>query len=228
MGKTIESIAIERGHTIVEKIDINNLDQLKYIPSNEVDVAIEFSQPDAAYRNIRTCLEKGISVISGTTGWLEHKLEIEQICKEKDGTFFYASNFSIGVNVFFKINKYLAAIMNKYTDYDPSITEIHHTEKKDAPSGTAISLAEDIINNNDRITKWANYTSTSKEILGIVSERKGQIPGTHEVKYRSSKDEITIRHEAYSREGFALGAVLVGEWIEDKKGILGMDDFLDI
>ena len=228
MGKTIERIAIERGHIIVDKIDIHNQDQLKYFSSNEVDVAIEFSQPDAAYQNISTCLEKGIAVVSGTTGWLDRRDEIERICNENNGAFFYASNFSIGVNIFFRVSKYLSMIMNNYDEYEPSMTEIHHTEKKDAPSGTAISLAEDIIKNIDRITKWENRTSASKDILGIESKRKGQVPGTHSVKYRSSIDEITIQHEAFGREGFALGAILVSEWIKDKKGILGMDDFLDI
>ncbi|MFC2124986.1 4-hydroxy-tetrahydrodipicolinate reductase [Bacteroidota bacterium] len=228
MGKTIERISIERGHNIVDKIDVHNQDQLKSIKSDEVDVAIEFSQPDVAYQNIATCLETGIAVISGTTGWLQRKDDIEKICKDNDGTFFYASNFSIGVNVFFRINKYLADIMNEYAEYDPSIIEVHHAEKKDAPSGTAITLAEGIIDNITRLKKWENRKETKKDVLGIESERTGNVPGTHLIKYRSNIEEIAIRHEAFGREGFAQGAILVSEWLRDKKGILGMDDFLDI
>jgi len=228
MGKTIEGIAIKRNHTIVERIDVNNQDQLEWIRSEDVDVAIEFSQPDAAFRSISICLEKGIPVVSGTTGWLDRKEDIERLCNEYNGTFLYASNFSIGVNVLFKVNKYLANIMNQYSDYNPSMTEIHHTEKKDAPSGTAITLADDIIENVDRVTSWENRETTQTNILGIESERTGQVPGTHSIKYRSNIDEITLSHEAFGREGFAMGAVLVGEWIINKKGILTMEDFLDI
>ena len=169
MGKIIEKTALSRGHQITEKIDIHNQAMLRDIHPGTCDVAIEFSQPEAAYDNILTCLGKKIPVISGTTGWLDKKKDIERICLEKKGTFFYASNFSIGVNIFFKINKYLAGIMNRYMEYHPSMLEIHHTEKKDAPSGTAITLAEGIINNIDRIRSWSNSPADNSDILNIES-----------------------------------------------------------
>ena len=228
MGKTIEKIAVNRDHRITGTIDLHNQELLRDIDPHTCDVAIEFSQPDAAYNNILTCLQKGIPVVSGTTGWLNKKQEIERTCIDLKGTFFYASNFSIGVNIFFKLNKFLAGIMNNYINYQPSILEIHHTEKKDSPSGTAIVLAEGIIDKIDRIKAWSNSPPEKSEMLEIESQRIGKVPGTHSIKYHSNIDEIIIRHEAFGREGFALGAVMVAEWIKDKNGILTMDDFLDI
>jgi 4-hydroxy-tetrahydrodipicolinate reductase len=173
-----------------------------------------------------TCLEKRIPVVSGTTGWIEKQDEIERKCRELNGTFFYASNFSIGVNILFKVNKILAGIMNNHQNYQPAMLEIHHTEKKDAPSGTAISLAEGIIENMDRIKSWSNTATENPDVLEIESKRIGQVPGTHSIKYRSTIDEITLKHEAFGREGFAMGAILVAEWLKDKHGVLNMNDFL--
>lgn len=223
MGKTIERIALDRGHSIAGKIDIDNASDLDTV---EADVAIEFSHPDAAYHNVKRCLERGIPVVCGTTGWLSKKEEIERICKDRDGAFFYASNYSLGVNIFFKVNQFLARIMNDFPEYDVSMNEIHHAEKKDAPSGTAITLAEGIMKNLQRKKSWTGVDNEKAEELLIKSFRIDQVPGTHVVKYASPIDDIEIKHTAHSREGFALGAVLVGEWLAGKKGALGMDDFL--
>jgi len=228
MGKSIELTASERGHHIIGVIDIENHSSMYDIDPANIDVAIEFSQPDAAYENIQYCLEAGIKVLSGTTGWLNRKEEIVDLCNKNHGTFFYASNYSIGVNLFFKLNKYLAGLIKDYPQYKAQMTEIHHTEKKDAPSGTAITLAEDIIEVNPNIKKWENCNSEDIESLGIISERIGKVPGTHNINYVSDVDQIEIRHEVFSRKGFALGAVLVSEWLKDKKGILNMNDFLEI
>jgi 4-hydroxy-tetrahydrodipicolinate reductase len=228
MGKSIEAIAIERGHHIAGTIDIENRTSLYDIDPGNIDVAIEFSQPDVAYNNIQHCLEAGIKVVSGTTGWLNRKSEVIELCEKNNGTFFYASNYSIGVNLFFKLNKYLAELIKDYPQYRVQMTEIHHTEKKDSPSGTAITLAEDIIEANPIIKKWENRNSEDIETLGIISERIGKVPGTHIIDYRSDMDQIEIKHEAGSRKGFALGAVLVSEWLKDKTGIFNMNDFLEI
>ncbi len=227
MGKTIEGIALGRGHRIVAKIDVENKEELYKLKKDEVDVAIEFSQPDAAFENIKTCISNGIKVISGTTGWLDKRPEIENLCRSMKGAFFYASNFSIGVNLFFKLNEYLAGLMTGYDQYKTGIREIHHTEKKDAPSGTAITIAGGIMRNNPRYAEWVNKKTTEDNVLGIESIREGEVPGTHKVNYQSDIDRIEIKHEAFGREGFALGAVLVAEWIQDKEGILTMDDFLE-
>lgn len=232
MGKAIEQMAQERGHHIVEKIDLHNEEALQTLDPGHVDAAIEFSQPAAAAGNIRHCLKQGIPVISGTTGWLQEKPAIEDYCIETNGTFFYASNFSIGVNIFFKLNQYLAGIMKQYPDYEPFIEEIHHTEKKDAPSGTAITLAEGMLKELKQKFEWElqegdhTYQDTGK--LPIKSVREGQVPGTHTITYSSEIDDIEIKHTAHSRKGFALGAVLVAEWIQNKKGILNMDDFIKL
>ncbi len=232
MGKTIEQIARERGHQIAEKIDLNNKDALQTLSASQIHAAIEFSQPDAAADNIRYCLKHHIPVVSGTTGWLEEKPAIERYCQETKGTFFYASNFSIGVNIFFKLSRYLAAVMNRYPDYEPSLEEIHHTEKKDAPSGTAITLAEGMLSELNRKQQWElqedNHDFQNTEILPIRSVREGQVAGTHIIRYASALDTLEIRHTAHSRQGFALGAVLVAEWIQDKKGVFSMDDFLKL
>jgi 4-hydroxy-tetrahydrodipicolinate reductase len=226
MGKTIEAIATERGHVIVGKIGTSNRAELSQYNKTNTDVAIEFSQPESAYHNIKYCLENGISIISGTTGWLDKKTEIEALCTHNKGTFFYASNFSIGVNLFFMLNEKLAQLMNGQTDYATSIEEMHHTQKKDAPSGTAISLAEGIIKNNEGLTKWS-LDETGQSIIPIKAIRTDNVPGTHNVKYSSAIDDIEIKHTAHSRQGFALGAVMVAEWIKDKKGVLSMSEFLN-
>jgi len=226
MGKEIERISLERGHQIVAKIDVDNQADLAALSSAEVDVAIEFSNPASAYANILTCINKQIPVVCGTTGWLEKKAEIEALTKEKQSTFFYASNYSSGVNLFFRLNKMLAQLMSPHKEYDIYTNEIHHTEKKDSPSGTAITIAEGIIEVNDSKDKWVNNEIAAANEVAIWSQRESVIPGTHTVKYISKVDQIEITHEAFSREGFALGAVIAAEWIKDKKGVLGMDDML--
>lgn len=226
MGKAIEEIALDRGHAAPHKININNTNALKFIDPKSVDVAIEFSQPDAAYDNLLYCIENSIPVVSGTTGWLDRKPEIERICIEKNGAFFYASNFSLGVNLFFRLNKYLAGLMKGQQDYVTELVEIHHTEKLDSPSGTAITLAEGIMDENHKFSSWKNDAEVEKGVLPIVSLREKNVPGTHLVKYKSEIDEIEIKHTAHSRTGFALGAVLVAEWIIGKNGVFNMDDFL--
>lgn len=226
MGKAIAPIALKRGHCIVYKIDKANSDLLPLITSDEVEIAIEFSQPAAAYQNIYRCITQNIPVISGTTGWLARKQELIHYCQEKDGTFFYAPNFSMGVNIFLKINAWLAQIMNAFPAYTPQLEEIHHTEKEDAPSGTAIALAEAIIKNNSRKKRWAKTVAQQNDTLCISAKRVPGVPGIHTVTYTSSTDSLEIKHTAHSREGFALGAVLVAEWLQGKKGVFTMEDFL--
>lgn len=225
MGKTIEALAQKNGHTIAGIIDIHNQPQ---ISQSKADVAIEFSRPEAAYENVKLCIENQLPVVCGTTGWLEKRREIEQLCEQKNGTFFYASNFSVGVNIFFKVNAYLASLMNSFPTYNVSMDEIHHTQKKDAPSGTGITLAEDIIKNLDRKKSWINKEQESPEQLAIHSFRVDPAPGTHTVKYTSVIDDIEIKHTAHTREGFALGALDVATWIvkEKKRGVLNMDNYL--
>lgn len=222
MGKAIENIAAARGHEIIGRIDVTNRHA---IPSG-ADVAIEFSQPEGAYDNIRYCLENGIPVVCGTTGWLDKKAEIEKLTQSCNGTFFYASNFSIGVNIFFRLNEQLAKMIRGLPQYDVGIDEVHHTEKKDAPSGTAITLAEGIMKHITGKKKWVKTDTKKPEDLLITSFRIDQVPGTHLVKYLSAIDDIEIRHTAHSREGFARGAVMVAEWLPGKKGVLTMEDFL--
>ena len=228
MGKIIGEIAESRGHTIAAKINIDNRDELERLGNSRIDVAIEFSQPEAAVANITWAMDRGIPVVSGTTGWLSRKTEIEKLTQEKNGAFFYASNYSIGVNIFFKVNEFLAKLMNETSGYNVSIEEIHHTEKKDAPSGTAITLAEGIIKHVTELKTWhlTGETANIEHSLPISSKRIDPAPGTHIISYRSEIDDIEISHTAHSRQGFALGAVLVAEWILDRKGVLSMDDFL--
>jgi len=228
MGKIIAEIAESRGHTIAAKINIDNREELDTLDAARIDVAIEFSEPSAAYENITWAINHQIPVLSGTTGWLERKPEIERLALSKGGSFFYASNYSVGVNIFFKLNRFLAKIMDGQPDYKISLEETHHTEKKDAPSGTAITLAEAIINKVGRIKRWDMDTemNDSEHSLPITAIREDPAPGTHKVTYHSEIDDIEITHTAHSRKGFALGAVLVAEWIKDKKGVLSMDDFL--
>ena len=227
MGAIIENMAIERGHTIAAKISSKNKSELNDLKSSEVDVAIEFSQPEAAFSNISYCLNNQIPVLSGTTGWLEKREQVETMCREKKGTFFYASNFSIGVNLFFKLNEQLAQMMNNFEEYQAEIEETHHVHKKDAPSGTAISLAEGVIKNVDRLNDWKLDEEDTKS-LTIKAHREDEVPGTHSVLYSSEIDDIEIKHTAHSRAGFAKGAVMVAEWLKDKTGVLSMDDFLKI
>ncbi len=226
MGKLIEKIALERGNTISKIVDVNNDVSLEEVTPENTDVAIEFTAPEAAYTNIMTLLKQGVAVVSGSTGWLDKKAEVEQYCQENGGTFFYASNFSLGVNVFFKINQYLAGLMSG-KGYSVAVEDIHHVHKLDSPSGTAITIAEGILKENQELRSWAEGEANDSSVLGIYSKREGEVPGTHSVTYTSEIDDIKITHEAHSRKGFATGAVMVAEWLKGKKGVLGMDDFLD-
>lgn len=228
MGHMIEEIALQREHEIVLKIDISNQQDLNKENLSKADVAIEFTGPDSAFENVMKCIEHGIPVVSGSTGWNKKIEEAKKSCMEKNSSFLHASNFSIGVNIFFEVNKLLAKLMASQTDYDVMIKEIHHTQKKDAPSGTAVTLAEQVLENITRKKKWVNKASNSKEELSIISERTDPAPGTHHVKYQSEVDDIEIIHTAHSRKGFALGAVLAAEYIWDKKGIFSMKDVLHL
>ncbi|ATA73657.1 MULTISPECIES: 4-hydroxy-tetrahydrodipicolinate reductase [Capnocytophaga] len=222
MGKTIEKIALERGHEIVLKID--SADAVYDVST--VDVAIEFSTPDSAFNNISNCIKHRVPVVAGTTGWLKDYDKAVAMCAENQGTFLYASNFSVGVNVFFALNKTLAKLMASRKEYAVSIEEIHHTQKLDAPSGTAITLAEGIIEKSDK-TGWKLDTAPKNEIP-IKAKRIENVPGTHTIIYESEVDTIEIKHTAHNRNGFALGAVLAAEWIVDKKGVFSMSDVLGV
>ena len=224
MGKAIEQIARERGHEIVSIIDINNSQDFASEAFRSADVAIEFTSPSTAYGNYLKCFEAGVPVVSGTTGWLDKMPEIKRLCAEEGKTFFYASNFSIGVNIVFAVNKYLAKIMNHFPSYDVRMTEVHHVHKLDAPSGTAITLAEGILENIDRKERWTLNTAEQPTDLPIQAIREGEVPGIHEIVYESDADKISIKHDAKSRAGFALGAVLAAEFTAGKKGFLGMND----
>lgn len=223
MGKAIEQIANERGHTIVAKID-KNKNQGKL---SEAEVAINFSIPDAAVANIKAAMEKQIPVVCGTTGWLEQLKEVEDFCLQNKTAFLYASNFSVGVNLFFKLNEVLAKLMHPHKSYSAEMKEIHHIHKLDAPSGTAITLAEGIFDQS-KYTDWSIDDTKGDSTLPIAVERTGEVPGTHSIEYKSSVDSISIQHEAHSRQGFALGAIIAAEWIQDKKGVFTMNDVLDI
>lgn len=233
MGKTIEQTALERGHQIAGRITIDNVADLDQIRADDVDAVIEFSSPESAVANLTHCFERGWPVVCGTTGWLSHRADVEALCREKNGAFFYASNYSIGVNLFFRLNKTLAQFMRNYPSYQVSMTEIHHTEKKDAPSGTAITLAEGVLEQFPHKRRWAVTEPGGKSVdvadqdtIEIESLREGTVPGTHTVRYESAVDRIEISHVAHSREGFALGAVIAAEWLVGRKGIFGMDDLL--
>ena len=226
MGKTIEQIALSRGHQIVSIVDINNPEEFQSVNFKSADVAIEFTTPATAFDNYMKSFAAGVPVVSGTTGWLDRISEIKEKCEKEGKTFFYASNFSIGVNIFFALNKYLAKIMNNFPSYNISMTETHHIHKLDAPSGTAITLAEGIIENVDRKDRWTLETAEQPTDLPIHAIREGEVPGIHEVTYESDVDYISIRHDAKSRAGFALGAVVAAEFTAGKKGFLGMDDML--
>jgi 4-hydroxy-tetrahydrodipicolinate reductase len=226
MGKEIEQIALSRGHSVVLKIDIDNTEELTIENLSNADVVIEFTSPATAVKNYLQCFEANVPVVSGTTGWLERKSEVETACKVKNGCFFYSSNFSLGVNIFFTMNKYLAQIMKEFPQYDVSMTEIHHTQKLDAPSGTAITLAEDIISLNKSKIKWTIDEPKSDSELYIKPLREGVVPGIHTIKYESEVDFIEITHSAYNRKGLAFGAVLAAEFSIGRKGILSMSDIL--
>jgi 4-hydroxy-tetrahydrodipicolinate reductase len=224
MGKMIESIAVERGHRIVLTIDIDNLDDFTKANLEKSHVVIEFTKPEMAFDNITRCIEYGIPVVSGSTGWFNRLDEVKKLCNQRNGSMLCASNFSLGVNIFFEINRNLARIMNRFPDYAVSIEETHHTQKLDAPSGTAITLAEGVINEISRIEKWELVETGHATSLPICAIRRDNVPGTHNVKYSSEVDDIEIIHTAHSRKGFALGAVLAAEYIYDKKGIFSMKD----
>ena len=222
MGKAVEKIAVERGHSIVAKIDKT----LEEGTLKEADVAVNFSVPDAAVANIKKAFDLHIPVVCGTTGWLDDYEEIVDYCHKKEAAFLYASNFSIGVNLFFKMNEWLAKLMASHKMYTPSMEEIHHTQKLDAPSGTAISLAEGIIENSD-YDAW-KLNEKGAGVIPIVSKREGEIPGTHTVLYATADDTISITHQAHNRQGFALGAVMVAEWLQGKQGVFSMKEVLNL
>lgn len=227
MGQMIEEIAKQRGHETVLKINIDNLPDFTKENVSKADVAIEFTGPSSAFENVKQCLEFGVPVVSGSTGWNAQLEEAKQFCERQSGSFLHASNFSIGVNIFFQVNKFLAKLMSAQPDYEVGLKEIHHTQKLDAPSGTAVTLAEGILENIARKKSWVNQASQSLDELPIISERIDPAPGTHHVKYTSEVDDIEIIHTAHSRKGFALGAVLAAEFIAKRKGVFTMEDVLN-
>ena len=237
MGKEIEKIALSRGHEIVSIIDINNQEDFKSEAFKSADVAIEFTNPMVAYNNYMKAFEAGVKLVSGSTGWMEqHGEEVKRMCAEEGKTLFWSSNFSLGVAIFSAVNKYLASIMNNFPDYEVNLVETHHVHKLDAPSGTAITLAEGILDNMERKCKWVKGTFTAPDgtvtgteeceanELPVSSIRSGEVPGIHSIRYESEADSITITHDAKNRKGFALGAVLAAEYTATHEGFLGMDD----
>lgn len=226
MGKEIEQIAISRNHTVDLTIDISNINDLTIENLKKVDAVIEFTKPETAVDNIRKCFEAGVPIVCGTTGWLDKYDTILNECKSKNQTFFYASNYSLGVNIFFKLNTFLAKIMNSFPQYEVEMEEVHHTQKLDAPSGTAISLAQGIFSELDRKNNWQLDGQDSPEKLKITAIRRDTVPGIHTIKYDSEVDFIEMTHSAKSRKGFALGAVIAAEFIAGKKGVYSMDDLL--
>lgn len=227
MGKEIEKILTSHGHTIGLIIDVNNPDDLNPEKLKGIDVAIEFSTPDTAYGNVKKCIESRVPIVCGTTAWLDKYDEAVKLCKEYKSAFFYASNYSIGVNIFFKINRELARLMDKFSQYDVTIEETHHTQKKDAPSGTAITIADDIVENLERKDKWVCGTTTIPEELEITAIRRSVVPGTHTVTYESEVDYLLINHTVKSRAGLAAGAVAAAEFINGKTGVFSMDDLMN-
>lgn len=225
MGKEIEAIALQRGHAIVLKVDEANASVFTNEELKKADVAIEFSTPHTVIGNIKRCFDNHVPVVVGTTGWYERFKEIETECRQKNGTLFHATNFSLGVNLFFKVNTYLAELMNKYNNYEVAMEEIHHVHKLDKPSGTAISLANQIIDKVDRKIKWS-ISENNPDTLFIKDVREGEVPGTHIIKYASEVDDIEIMHKAHNRKGFALGAVIAAEFVNKKKGIFTMADLI--
>jgi 4-hydroxy-tetrahydrodipicolinate reductase len=226
MGHAIEQIALEKGHKIVLRIGIENLEDFTLENVAKADVAIEFTSPHSAAENIKKCIDAGVAVVCGSTGWLQQLDEIKKYVTEKNAAFLYASNFSIGVNLFFELNSFLAQLMSKHQSYNVTLEEIHHTQKKDAPSGTAITLAEQVLEHIKTKKHWVNHISDNETELEIISERIDPAPGTHKIKYSSSIDDIEIIHTAHNRMGFASGAVMAAEFICGKKGIFTMKDVL--
>ena len=227
MGQAIEQILLERGHQISYRISIDNPEDLNKINQSNSDVAIEFTAPNAALNNIITCLQNQVPVVSGSTGWLDQLEKVRRTSETSGCGFFYASNYSLGVNIFFKLNEVLAKMMNGH-NYQVDMLEVHHTQKLDAPSGTAITLAEGLIENLEDKDNWVNERTKQKDKVGIISERTENVPGTHEVTYTSEVDTIKISHVAHSRKGFALGAVLAAEYLKGKSGVHSMDDLLNL
>lgn len=228
MGKAIEEVALHRGHEIVLKIDQPNLHDFTKENMAKADAAIEFTSPHTAFENVKTCIEFGVPIVCGSTGWTERLDQLKQICTDKNGSFIYSSNYSVGVNIFFEVNKKLAALMAPHKEYEVILEETHHTQKKDAPSGTAISLAEQVLESIKRKKQWVNEISDNPEDLEIISQRIDPAPGTHSIKYSSAIDDIEIIHTAHNRKGFATGAVLAAEFIKDKKGFFTMKDVLNL
>ena len=226
MGKTIERIAKERGHEIVSIIDVDNTDDFDSDAFKSAEVAIEFTAPQVALSNYRRAFASGVAVVSGTTGWTDELPALKKEIQEGNKTLFWSSNFSLGVNVFMAVNKYLAGIMNQFPTYNVEMTEVHHIQKLDAPSGTAITLAEDILEKLDRKNTWVKETQTSPSEMAVKSIREGQVPGIHTIRYESEVDSITITHDTKNREGLALGAVVAAEYTAGKNGFLGMKDML--
>lgn len=224
MGKAIEEMATARGHQIVARIGRDG-----FTPNQitDADACIEFTTPEVGFDSIKKCVLAGKPVVSGTTGWLERWNEMTDLVQTNQGAFLYASNFSLGVNIFFAINKYAARIMNHFEQYDVEVHEIHHTQKLDAPSGTAITIAEQIVEELDRKRNF-QLDASANETLKITAERKDPVPGTHIVKYKSAIDDIELSHTAHSRKGFAIGAVMAAEWLVDKRGVFGMEDMLNL
>ena len=228
MGKTIEQLALNKGYEIVLKVDKKNANTWTNEQLEQADIAIEFTQPESAIKNISRCFECGVPVISGTTGWVEKMEEVKDACKKMNGGFFYASNFSVGVNLFFQLNKVLAEMMETYDSYNISLEEIHHTQKLDAPSGTAITLAEGLLKKISRKSKWVKESGDQENELPIFSKRIENVPGTHSINYYSEIDSIEIKHTAHSRLGFAKGALMAAEWMKNRIGIYGMEDLLKL
>lgn len=229
MGKAIEEIALQRGHEIVVKVGIENLEDKTIENIKKADVVIEFTGPDSAFENLKLCIDAGVPVVCGSTGWLDKFEEIKKYAASKNGGLLYASNFSVGVNIFFALNKKLAELMKAHPSYEVEMKEIHHTQKLDAPSGTAITLAEQILEQSPNKNKWINAASNNKSDLVIISERTDPAPGTHIINYHSDIDDITIIHTAHNRKGFATGAVLAAEFLgENRNGIYSMKDVLGI
>lgn len=226
MGREIEKILIERGHDVTLVIDTDNAADLNAANLAGVDVALEFTMPSTAYANIRTCIENATPVVSGTTGWTDRLGELQQLCREKGGALFYTSNYCLGVNLMFRLNRQLAAMIDRVGGYDAKIEEVHHTQKKDAPSGTAITLAEGIISEIGRKTGWVNESSDDPSQIVVTSLREGAVPGTHTVTYESDDDRIELKHTIKNRRTLALGAVVAAEFLCGKKGVYTMDDLL--
>ena len=230
MGQTIAGLAAGRGHHVVGIVDNQTAGpRIEDFTPSQVDVAIEFTHPEAAFGNVAACLRQGLPVVCGSTGWLHHFEEASQLAAEKNGALFYASNYSVGVNLFFHFNEYIAAKMNQFAaGYDVQMTEIHHVHKVDQPSGTALTAAEGILAHFPAKTTWRNAPAEAPHELAVLSERRGEVVGTHEVRYVSSADTIELRHEAHSREGFALGALLAAEWLPGRHGVFGMKELLGL